>query len=849
VTNSNHAGGAIDIHTDRLILERGGQILTLATRGGKAGDITVNARESITLSGSSTQFIPSPFEDIAVFNLDNLSFSTEVNPNVEASGTIPYVSVQRSPDRIVSGNTVLGTADDRYDYYSFTITQPNSRGVFDIDGGNGYADIPGSLDTEIAIFNATTGEVLAVNDDSLETSGGEGSRFNQDSYISMTFKTPGRYVVGVGEFDTVPSSLNLLEGDRVDSGDTYSLQVSLENQGAGIELPSQILNPENFNPNYGEKSGFSSVSEGLGNTGNITLNTERFSMQPGSEIAATTFAEGNVGNINLNGTTIALQTATISNITRGSGNAGSIFVNAENVNLSDRGLLNIGNFGQGNTGDIRIDAATVNVLSGSSLDIGTYVRGNGGNVVINARESVAIDGELEGDRSHIANLVAGPSAIGNAGNIEINTRRLSLTNGASFNSTTYGRGNAGDIILQTSESVLLDGTASNGNGSDLLSAVRGSGIGNAGNISVTTPFFSITNSARILNWTQGVGNAGSVTIAAADIQLSGSEIASSIEPEGQGLGGRIALTADRLLLTDRARITVGSAGQGDAGQIFIRASETVTLSNSTISTAVTGRGEGLGGSINLEADSVFLRDRAFLTAETVSGRGGNIRLQLDSQLRMQGTSQITATAGTAGVGGDGGNIDITSPLIVALPAENSDITANAFQGTGGNINITTQGLFGAEFRETLTPESDITASSQFGVSGTVAINNPIANTSAGLVELADTPIDPNEQVLVGCVAKQGHSFTVTGRGGLPQDPTTAIRGQTVLSDVRDFSIPVTNEALVTTQNRSTETPQHEPAIEMVKEAIGWRVNSQGEIELVARGANTLSVSLNCEELR
>jgi filamentous hemagglutinin family protein len=842
VTNSNNAGGAIGIHTDHLILEHGGQILTLATRGGRAGDITVNARESITMSGSSTQFIPSPFEDIAVFNLDNLSFSTEVNPNVEASGTIPYVSIQRTPDLIVSGNTVLGTPDDRYDYYSFTITQANSRGVFDIDGGNGYSNIPGSLDTEIVLFNTTTGEVLAANDDARETLGGSGSIVNQDAYISTTFKSPGTYVLGVGEFDTVASSLNLLEGDRVDRGDTYTLQVSLENQGTGITQTPQILNPANFNPNYGANSSLASVTEGAGNTGNITLNTDRLTMQSGSEIAATTFAAGGVGDININGATIAIQGATISNITRGSGNAGSILVNAEEVNLNDRGILNVSNFGQGNVGDIRINATHVNLLRGSSLDIGTYNRGNTGDVVINARESVAIDGELDRNRSHIFNLVAGPSAVGNAGAIEINTRRLSLTNGGSLNTTTYGRGNAGDINIQASESIILDGISSNGNGSDLLSRVRGRGQGNAGNISVTTPFFSMTNGARVFNRTEGEGDAGNLSIVAEDIQLSGSEIGSSVEASAKGRGGRIELTADRLSLANLSRITANSAGQGDAGQIFIQASDEVSLSNSTISTAVTGQGQGLGGSLNLEADSVSLRDRAFLTAETVSGRGGNIRLQLNNQLRMQGNSQITATAGTAGVGGDGGNIEINSPLIVALPSENSDITANAFQGAGGNISITTQGLFGAAFREAQTPESDITASSQFGVSGTVAINNPIANTSAGLVELADTPIDPNQQVAVGCAALQGNSFIVTGRGGLPGDPTAAIRGQTLLSDVRDFTTPAA-------QNRSVATPERAPAIATPVQATGWRLNSRGQVELIAATDRGLSASLSCQDLQ
>src|SRR3712207_8808007 len=40
-------------------------------------------------------------------------------------------------------------------------------------------------------------------------------------------------------------------------------------------------------------------------------------------------------------------------------------------------------------------------------------------------------------------------------------------------------------------------------------------------------------------------------------------------------------------------------------------------------------------------------------------------------------------------GGDGGNININADFVVAVPKEDSDITANAFNGRGGNINITT----------------------------------------------------------------------------------------------------------------------------------------------------------------
>ena len=68
----------------------------------------------------------------------------------------------------------------------------------------------------------------------------------------------------------------------------------------------------------------------------------------------------------------------------------------------------------------------------------------------------------------------------------------------------------------------------------------------------------------------------------------------------------------------------------------------------------------------------------------------------------------------AGTGGDGGNIDIDSDFIVAVPEENSDITANAFQGKGGRVQITAQGIFGTQFRKDETAQSDTTASSRFG---------------------------------------------------------------------------------------------------------------------------------------
>jgi len=895
VTNSSSDGGEIAVNGEHLVLESGGQILTLATKSGSAGDVNINLTESLTIFGSSQDFISSPFDDLTVFGLDELAFSTSFNPNIEASGAggIPYVAVQRTPEQIISGATVLGTAEEQYDYYSFTITQGNSQGIFDIDFGDGYTNNPGSLDTEIALFNQATGEVLASNDDTNLTNGAGGSIVRQDSYISFNFDDPGTYVLGVGEFDTVPNSLQGLEGDRVDPGDTYTLNVSLENQGTNISLPSDDLNPNHFNPNYGINSGLFSVTQAAGNTGRLNINTQQLQMDAGAEIATTTLGAGSSRDITINATDDVeiINQSTISNITRGRGNAGSIILHAKDVTLANRGFINISNFGQGDTGDISIDANNLSLFEGARLNNSTYVEGDAGKIIINAKESVVFDGEDSlGQDSNAFNLVAGPSAIGNSGGIEVNTRHLAITNGAQLATSTYGEGNAGGITINASESIFLDGKASSGRLDGLITRVRVIGRGDAGDINIATNSLTISNEARVSSQTEGQGNAGSVNITAQEIFLDEGLISSSAEPTAIGSGGQIGITTNSIFLTNSSQILASTSGEGNAGSINLRANHLEASKGSQLSTstatnfdagsitldiadtlllsgeqtglfantevgsggnsgsifiaqprsvtirngagiAVSSQGTGIGGSIQLQAGTLTLDNQAFLSAATTANQGGDILLLLDELLELRRNSQITATAGTAGAGGDGGNIEINTPFIVTITTENSDITANAFEGNGGRITLTAKGIFGLEFQEQPTPFSDITASSQFGFSGSVTITNPEVNPASGLVELPEEVIDPTEQVIGRCAAAEGNSFTMTGNGGIPEDPTATIRGQTIWRDLQDFSA-------AGEQRQQVLPPSPPPVVEnipsQIVEATGWIVDQQGNVELVAQ---------------
>jgi hypothetical protein len=133
------------------------------------------------------------------------------------------------------------------------------------------------------------------------------------------------------------------------------------------------------------------------------------------------------------------------------------------------------------------------------------------------------------------------------------------------------------------------------------------------------------------------------------------------------------------------------------------------------------------------------------------------------QLREAGT--ISATAGGTG---NGGNLSLNAATIVTL--ENSDITANAISGRGGNVAITTQGLFGATLRSTLTPSSDITASSSFGLAGSINLETPDLATNQGAVVLSTQPLNTDTLVQPNCRQIQRGQFTITGRSGQPFNP-------------------------------------------------------------------------------
>ena len=910
VTESNNNSGEIGVNVNNLDLLSGGQIVSLTTGNGNSGNITLNVSEELLISGSNSEFAPSPFEDFNVFDLNQLTFTTDPDPNIENAATIPHVSVERTATEIRSGATILGTAEDNvFDLFSFGVTEAGSQGVFDIDFGRGNRNAEGNIDTEIFLFNFNTGEVLANNEFSVFLEDGAGGSASiSDAYLKVSnFPEPGTYVIAVGELNSSSSSFSLLEGNPINAGKTYTLQVSVENQGImGIDERS-TLNPENFNPNQVINSGLFSVSEISGKGGKIAINAGSLTVENQGAIASTTLGEGNSGNIESNVLgSINLRDSELSSVTRGNGKAGDITLEAKNIILRDSRVAasNLAT-GNGDTGTISLRATDdvivedsriesqiveensegiggainitapsilINTVDATSSQIITESFGQGKAGDINlvasesinlvASESIALDDNVDPADLDFVLVHSNTRGAGNAGDIFVKTKNLTISGLGQFSNASWGgKGNGGSLVVEA-EFVELSGSTpiartglyasvfdeAVGEGGDIFvnarqlnitdgaiisvsnfqsQNTRPPGLGPVGSIEINSDSVFLSNDASITAAATN-GDRGNITINTNELQLEGGADGQSsitVRATETATGGTINLNTDNLNVSN-SNISAETTGTGNAGLIEINAGDVSFTNNSIL--GVNSQGSGEGGRIFFTADNLTLDNNSLITAETIATQGGDLNLTLNDQLLLRNNSNISSTAGTAGAGGDGGNLTISAPFIIAPPLENSDITANAFEGNGGNIDITSNGILGLEFRAEPTPRSDITASSEFGLAGTVIINNPDVDPTSSLVELPSQTTDPSDQVTVGCAAASGNSFNITGRGGLPEDPTTTIRGQTVLSDLRDFS---------QSDNRADLPPVKKQARQELPKAIvqvkGWIVNQDGEIELVA----------------
>ncbi|NET60538.1 MAG: filamentous hemagglutinin N-terminal domain-containing protein [Symploca sp. SIO2E6] len=336
--------------------------------------------------------------------------------------------------------------------------------------------------------------------------------------------------------------------------------------------------------------------------------------------------------------------AQVSTSTFGNGSAGFVFIQADGEVLVDnsRILSNVESIGVGDAGGVLILANSLSVFDGI-LTASTFGQGNAGLVAVETTGPVILAGQNTGLFSAV-----GTEAQGNAFGILIEAGSVSMTDGATLNSSSLGQGNAGIVSIETTGSLFLAN-------SFILSGVSTTGVGDAGGVLIEAGSVSMTDGATITTQTFGRGDGGIIFLdvaGAVSLTGSGTLITSNVESSATGSTIGIRINARSLFMDGGAELQALTRGDGNAGVILINATDFVELSgvsptegfSTGLFTSTEDTATGPGGFIIINTDTLRLSDGAVLSARTRNAfQGGDILVNVNN-LELINGGQILTTA-------------------------------------------------------------------------------------------------------------------------------------------------------------------------------------------------------------
>ena len=191
-----------------------------------------------------------------------------------------------------------------------------------------------------------------------------------------------------------------------------------------------------------------------------------------------------------------------------------------------------------NAGDLRINTGKLIVQDGAQISTSVYGAGRGGNLIVNATESVELSG-INANNLFPSGLFSDSLGNGDAGNLSIQTEKLSVRNGAEINVSSGGAGRAGNLQVAT-RSIRLDNQ-----GKLLANSVAGNG----GNISLVVQDLLLLQRNSVISTVSGTeqagGNGGNFTLNMPDgfIVATPNENSDIITNAFNGRGGEIRIRA------------------------------------------------------------------------------------------------------------------------------------------------------------------------------------------------------------------------------------------------------------------------------------------------------------------
>ncbi|MDX2212781.1 MAG: filamentous hemagglutinin N-terminal domain-containing protein [Oculatellaceae cyanobacterium bins.114] len=873
VNTSGVGGGEIRVQGRNVILT-GGAGINSNTLGALPGSpIIIDADESLQVLGATNR--PGVYET-ALLPFDiRVPYRSVINSSTLGAGDAGPINITTrrliasDGGRISSGSTFTATGDGATLTVNASDYVEVSGGVT-VEGNGSNPLLPGRLGVELnGISSLSTiaaalslegdaGNIVINTDRLLVDRGGVitsntfiGARGGQTTINAREVEVRGanstgvvRSVITSSSITTGPAGDLTVNADRILLRQGGSIGSNILGTGRGGTLMVNARESIDIRGDGDSNTGLLANTTRGGEAGDLIVNTARLTVVDGGTISVSGGPSGIAGDLRVISRDVVLDNQARLTAETNTGRGGNIHLGIRNSLQLTRGSQISASTVSGSGGNLTIDARgigqqqttieptnLIRLSGGSRLSVTATDTGDAGSAAIAVRQLVLDDVP---ESSNPTGIFAS-SVFGLGGDITLQgIEGLNLTNSRISASTQTGRGGSLDIGATGGE-ILLNGT-----GGLFVEATE---TGSAGNIEVNAQQLTLQNGARIsaanrsfLPTASTARNFGNIRLHGLEtLTVNNSQITASTQT---GRAGSLTVdAADTVQLNGTGELAVEATGNnGIAGDLRIRTGRLRV--NDGASVTVSGR-RGQAGNLVVAADQIRL-DRGALDAETAAtgANQANIQLRGLNFLILRNGSQISTRAFSDG---NGGNIEIDAGggYVVAVPNEDSDIIANAFQGRGGNINISTQGIFGLIENDQDTFRSEINASSQIGVDGEIEITTLDVDPNRGLVELPTGIVDVSRQIAQDCsargtaVARNRGEFLITGRGGLPPSPTDPLIGEAIIVD---WESPLAEEMTDSTHTVFSTAATTRPS-EPIVEAQGWAMGADGNVMLIAQASH------------
>ncbi|MEL7507201.1 MAG: filamentous hemagglutinin N-terminal domain-containing protein [Cyanobacteria bacterium J06554_1] len=557
---------------------------------------------------------------------------------------------------------------------------------------------------------------------------------------------------------------------------------------------------------------------------------------------------------------------------RSSATGGDIFIRrADTVSLRGGGqaIVSALDYRRGASGSLTIDAATDIEIEGEDPDFVTrrldfqddyqaFLEAFLGNTIfltgqtqldatLLAEERAPIAAAFNADPIRANSGLVAQAGINStsSGDIQVTAGgSLRLRNTGQIASDTFGLGAAGDIELNITEAVelsdfsLISSQIARRGGSESFLLLDGNEgqrpvpLTERNRISVNNArTLSVDSGSSIAAGTFGRGDVGTIEISTAEtINVEGSSsIRGSVETGGIGNGGDINLASRRLNLTDGGQIQSGvfraqefngeliPGGQGDGGSINVDVAD-VTIDGlspdglrsglfvSTEQGAVGDAGIIRIGSEATPTESLRVTNNGIINASTQnSSDAGGIAINTDTlRLETGGLVSVNGTPlGTTSIPGNPGNINIVADNVGLFQGGKIQATTASIENSG-NINLTIDGALVLQGTQTAIdpsgtcPTCNLISTEAFGIGATGGNITILTNSVSGNL-FQNSDIVANAEGTGGAVQLLANNSLGRFIGSRPLGEIFTLRsGRSLESDLDASSTLTVNDGTVET---------------------------------------------------